>query len=250
MGGGDRRRGPHPGDPRPGLPGRHAGPAGPGGDRPAGGHARRRRGGRRRPRVAPAEPAPSQADAERLRAMLAEARRPVALLGGSRWSAETCAGFAAWAARHDVPVAVSFRRAQLFPADHPNFAGELGIGPNPALLARIKDSDLLLMVGGRLSEMPAQSYGLLGIPDPGLPLVHVHPDRRNSAGSTSPPWRSRRARRRSARPCRTSSRPGRAAPPRPTPPTARGRRHRSRSRGRSSTAKRSRGCGSGCRRTR
>ncbi|MCJ2089981.1 thiamine pyrophosphate-binding protein [Methylobacterium sp. E-005] len=128
------------------------------------------------PRVEPAEPAPSQADAERLRSMLAEARRPVALLGGSRWSGETCAGFAAWAERHDVPVAVSFRRAQLFPADHPNFAGELGIGPNPALLARIKESDLLLMVGGRLSEMPAQSYGLLGIPDPGLPLVHVHPD--------------------------------------------------------------------------
>ncbi|MCJ2061613.1 thiamine pyrophosphate-binding protein [Methylobacterium sp. J-088] len=128
------------------------------------------------PRVEPAEPAPSQADVERLRAMLAEARRPVALLGGSRWSAETCAAFAAWAERHDVPVAVSFRRAQLFPADHPNFAGELGIGPNPALLARIREADLLLMIGGRLSEMPAQSYGLLGIPDPGLPLVHVHPD--------------------------------------------------------------------------
>ncbi|MBE7247171.1 MAG: thiamine pyrophosphate-binding protein, partial [Actinomycetospora chiangmaiensis] len=128
------------------------------------------------PRVIPAEPAPSQADAERLRAMLAEARRPVALLGGSRWRADTVAAFAAWAERHDVPVAVSFRRAQLFPADHPNFAGELGIGPNPALVARIKESDLLLMIGGRLSEMPAQSYGLLGIPDPGLPLIHVHPD--------------------------------------------------------------------------
>jgi hypothetical protein len=49
MGGGDRRRGPHPGDPRPGLPGRAPGPAGPGGDRPAGGHARRCRGGGRRP---------------------------------------------------------------------------------------------------------------------------------------------------------------------------------------------------------
>ena len=57
-----------------------------------------------------------------------------------------------------------------------------GIGPNPALVARIRDADLLLMVGGRLSEMPAQSYGLLGIPDPGLPLVHVHPD----AGGTRP----------------------------------------------------------------
>ncbi|WP_457107963.1 thiamine pyrophosphate-binding protein [Methylobacterium sp. P5_C11] len=128
------------------------------------------------PRVIPAAPAPSRDDAERLRAMLAEARRPMVLLGGSRWTEGAVAALAAWAGRHDLPVAVSFRRAQLFPADHPNFAGELGIGPNPALLARIKESDLLLMVGGRLSEMPAQSYGLLGIPDPGLPLVHVHSD--------------------------------------------------------------------------
>ncbi|MCJ2120381.1 thiamine pyrophosphate-binding protein [Methylobacterium sp. J-001] len=128
------------------------------------------------PLVVPAEPAPSPADVERLRTMLAAARRPVVLVGGARWTKSARATLAAWAERHDVPVAVSFRRANLFSADHPNFAGELGIGPNPALLARIKVSDLLLMVGGRLSEMPAQSYGLLGIPDPGLPLVHVHPD--------------------------------------------------------------------------
>ncbi len=128
------------------------------------------------PRVVPAAPAPSGDDVARLRAMLAEARRPVVLLGGSRWTPGAVAAMAAWAERHDLPVAVSFRRAQLFPADHPNFAGELGIGPNPALLARIREADLLLMVGGRLSEMPAHSYGLLGIPDPGLPLVHVHAD--------------------------------------------------------------------------
>ncbi|KAA0121089.1 thiamine pyrophosphate-binding protein [Methylobacterium sp. P1-11] len=128
------------------------------------------------PHVVPAAPAPSGDDVARLRSMLAEARRPVVLLGGSRWTQSAVAALAAWAERHDLPVAVSFRRAQLFPADHPNFAGELGIGPNPALLARIKEADLLLMVGGRLSEMPAQSYGLLGIPDPGLPLVHVHAD--------------------------------------------------------------------------
>jgi len=128
------------------------------------------------PRVVPAEPAPSPEDVERLRTLLAAARRPVVLLGGARWTEAARTALAAWAESHDVPVAVSFRRANLFDADHPNFAGELGIGPNPDLLALIQASDLLLMVGGRLSEMPAQSYGLLGIPNPGLPLVHVHPD--------------------------------------------------------------------------
>ncbi len=128
------------------------------------------------PRVEPAEPAPSPADMERLAALLAQARAPLVLVGGSRWTAADSAALASFAERFDLPVANSFRRAGLFPADHPNYAGELGIGPNPALLERIRQSDLLLMVGGRLSEMPAQGYTLLGIPEPGVPLVHVHPD--------------------------------------------------------------------------
>lgn len=128
------------------------------------------------PRVEPAEPAPSPADLDRLAALLARARAPLVLVGGSRWRAADSAALAAFAERFDLPVANSFRRAGLFPADHPNYAGELGIGPNPALVERIRQSDLLLMVGGRLSEMPAQGYTLLGIPEPGVPLVHVHPD--------------------------------------------------------------------------
>ncbi|WP_342165874.1 thiamine pyrophosphate-binding protein [Methylobacterium sp. SD21] len=128
------------------------------------------------PRVEPAAPAPSTADMERLAALLAQARAPLVLVGGSRWTAADSAALASFAERFDLPVANSFRRAGLFPADHPNYAGELGIGPNPALLERIRQSDLLLMVGGRLSEMPAQGYTLLGIPEPGVPLVHVHPD--------------------------------------------------------------------------
>lgn len=107
---------------------------------------------------------------------LAGAKSPVAILGGSRWSEQAIEDFKAFAERFDLPVAVSFRRQMLFPADHPNFAGDLGIGPNPKLLKRIQESDLVLLVGGRLSEMPSQSYTLFGIPNPGRPLVHVHPD--------------------------------------------------------------------------
>ncbi len=119
-------------------------------------------------------PAPAQmAD---LAKRFATAKSPVAILGGSRWSPEAIADFQAFTERFDLPVAVSFRRQMLFPADHPNFAGDLGIGPNPKLLARIKESDLVLLVGGRLSEMPSQSYTLFGIPNPGRPLVHVHAD--------------------------------------------------------------------------
>lgn len=104
------------------------------------------------------------------------AERPIAILGGSRWSEEAVAGFTRFAERFDLPVACSFRRQMLFDNLHPNYAGDVGIGINPKLLARVKSSDLILLVGGRLSEMPSQSYSLLDIPSPTQQLVHVHPD--------------------------------------------------------------------------
>ena len=78
--------------------------------------------------------------------------------------------------RFELPVACTFRRQMLFPADHASYIGDLGLGVNPKLLARIKDADLVLLVGGRLSEIPSQAYTLLDIPAPQQKLVHVHPD--------------------------------------------------------------------------
>lgn len=84
--------------------------------------------------------------------------------------------FADFAQRHALPTAVSFRRQMLFPADHPCFIGDVGLGINPALLKRVADADLVLLVGGRMSENPSQAYTLLDIPVPKQKLVHVHPD--------------------------------------------------------------------------
>ncbi len=119
--------------------------------------------------------APSAAALERLATLLNDAQRPLAILGGSGWSAAAVARFAQFAQRHDLPVAVSFRRQGLFPAEHPNFVGDIGVAANPDLIAYARDSDLILLVGGRLSEMPSQSYTLLDTPNPSQTLVHVHP---------------------------------------------------------------------------
>ena len=116
------------------------------------------------------------AQIEALGQELARAKRPIAILGGSRWDAQAVDQFAAFAARWQLPVTVQFRRQMLFPARHPSFAGDLGLGSNPELIRYIKESDLVLLVGGRMSEVPSQSYTLLGIPVPAQRLVHVHPD--------------------------------------------------------------------------
>ena len=124
---------------------------------------------------APVVMKPGAADMEALQRRLLAAERPIVLAGGSGWSEQGVKDLQRFAETFDLPVAVSFRRQMLFPADHPNFAGDLGIGPNPKLLERVKNADLVLLVGGRLSEMPSQSYTLFDIPGDGSKLVHVHP---------------------------------------------------------------------------
>lgn len=125
---------------------------------------------------APVETHPGLTQTAELQKLLWAAKRPIAILGGSRWSEAAVRRFTRFAERFDLPVACGFRRQMLFPHDHPCYAGDLGLGVNPKLLARIREADLVLAVGGRLSEVPSQSYELFGIPDPGVDLVHVHPD--------------------------------------------------------------------------
>lgn len=127
------------------------------------------------PIVRVATPAPPPPVMQGLEGQLHYAKRPMMIVGGSRWSQHSVAAAEVFAAKHDLPVAVTFRRQGLFDHEHPNYAGDLGIGPNPKLKARIEESDLLIVVGARLSEMPSQGFTLLNFPKPQIQLVHVHP---------------------------------------------------------------------------
>jgi acetolactate synthase-1/2/3 large subunit len=120
--------------------------------------------------------APAKGQMATLAALLTQAKAPVAILGGTRWDPQAVKDFIAFAEKFDLPVAVSFRRQMLFPANHPCFIGDVGIGLNPALLARVAQADVVLLVGGRMSEMPSQAYTLFDIPVPKQTLIHVHPD--------------------------------------------------------------------------
>jgi acetolactate synthase-1/2/3 large subunit len=123
----------------------------------------------------PVETWPGLTDMSRLQKLLWASKRPIALVGGSRWSEPAFGALARFAERFALPVATTFRRQYLFDGLHPCYAGDLGIGPNPKLLARVKGADLVLLIGGRLSEMSTQGYTLFDIPEPQMKLVHVHP---------------------------------------------------------------------------
>jgi acetolactate synthase-1/2/3 large subunit len=127
------------------------------------------------PAFAPVETAPGADAMGKLRALLLAAERPLVLAGGSRWSEEGSAALQDFAARFALPVATTFRRTHLVDPLHPSYAGELGNGPNPKLVARAKAADLIVLIGGRLGELPSQRYTVLDIPAPRQTFVHVHP---------------------------------------------------------------------------
>jgi acetolactate synthase-1/2/3 large subunit len=118
---------------------------------------------------------PGADDINRLQKLLGEAKRPVVLIGGSRWTEHASDALMRFAERFALPVATTFRRGHLLDAMHRCYAGDFGIGPNPKLLARVKGADLVLLIGGRFGEMPSQSYSIFDIPEPQTKLVHVHP---------------------------------------------------------------------------
>lgn len=119
-----------------------------------------------------AAPAPEQI--KQLAELLANAKRPVVLLGGGGWTLEACAKLQTFVERHHLPTACTFRFQDLFDNRHPNYIGDVGIGINPALAKRIEQSDLILAIGPRLGEMTTGGYTLLQAPIPNQKLVHIH----------------------------------------------------------------------------
>ena len=117
---------------------------------------------------------PGAADLAEMRRLLSTAERPIMLVGGSGWTDQACHEIACFAEANDLPVCCSFRRQDIVDNGSPIFVGDLGTGASPTLVARLKEADLLLAVGARIGEITSQSYSLLGIPEPGKLLIHVH----------------------------------------------------------------------------
>jgi len=118
---------------------------------------------------------PGAADLAEMQRLLAAAQRPLMLVGGGGWTDEACRDIANFVQANDLPVCCSFRRQDIVDNRLPCFIGDLGTGASPALIARFKQANLLLAVGARIGEITSQSYSLMGIPDPGKVLIHVHP---------------------------------------------------------------------------
>ncbi len=110
-----------------------------------------------------------------LKARLEKSERPFMIVGGGTWSAKAKADIEAFATSWDLPVGVSFRCQDYISNELPFYAGDVGIGINPKLMARIQEADLLIAAGPRLGEITTSGYTLLDVPVTKPDLVHIHP---------------------------------------------------------------------------
>jgi acetolactate synthase-1/2/3 large subunit len=129
-----------------------------------------------RPRVVPVVQPVCSGAMGTLMALLKDACAPIAIVGGAGWDAGAAHYFAEFAAGIGLPVATAFRRQDAIANDCPVYAGNLGYGPNPKLVERVKAADLVIAVGARLGEATTDGYTLITPDHPGQILVHVHPD--------------------------------------------------------------------------
>jgi acetolactate synthase-1/2/3 large subunit len=126
------------------------------------------------PRCVPALAWPAPGALRDLRAMLLAAQRPLLIAGGSGWDAEGANALQRFAENWQLPVGCGFRFQDTFDNRHPLYAGDVGIGINPKLAARVREADLIIALGVRLGEMTTGGYTLLDVPRPKQKLVHVH----------------------------------------------------------------------------
>jgi acetolactate synthase-1/2/3 large subunit len=120
------------------------------------------------------ESAPTTDAIQRLTTLLQEAERPFLIVGGSGWNRSACVDLQRFVETQGLPVGCAFRFQDLIDNTHRNYAGDVGVGVNPELAARIKASDLLICIGARLGEMTTGGYELVNAPIPAQKLVHIH----------------------------------------------------------------------------
>lgn len=133
-------------------------------------------GGSPRPFVTRPAQAPCPDAMQAMMAMIGDAASPVAIIGGAGWNAKAREYFQLFAERIGIPVATAFRRQDAIAASSSVYAGNLGYGPNPKLVERVKQADLILAVGARLGEATTDGYTFPTLDHPDQQLIHIHPD--------------------------------------------------------------------------
>ncbi|BBD39646.1 thiamine pyrophosphate-binding protein [Aminobacter sp. Y103A] len=122
------------------------------------------------------QPSAGREEVLRFGELLTYAKRPLMVVGCGSWAADDCMALAQFARTFKVPVAAAFRSQDAFDNDDDLYVGDLGLGQNPKLSQRLRESDLVIALGTQLEENVTKGYTLIGIPTAEMKLVHIHPN--------------------------------------------------------------------------
>jgi acetolactate synthase I/II/III large subunit len=125
---------------------------------------------------APAQASPGEHELAELRRLLATAERPLAIVGGQPWTDGAGERLGQWLEACAIPVASAWRCQDYVDNESRCYAGHLGLGQDPALTARLREADALLVVGARLGDIETSGFTTIPPPGTGRTLIHVHPD--------------------------------------------------------------------------
>ena len=124
---------------------------------------------------------PRQEDLDKLAEMISRAERPLILVGGALLAEslddkDVLNDLNTLSESWILPISPTHRRPQLFDSKHPNYGGYMGIRVPSSLLDHMKKTDLMVVLGERLTDTVSQSYKFPSAPKPQFFMAHIWPD--------------------------------------------------------------------------
>ena len=112
----------------------------------------------------------------RLTRCLSNSSNPIIILSGSKWTQSMKTNLEIFAKKHSIPIAVTFRKGDLFNNQHKNYIGSIGVGPDSNLISYAENSDLILLIGGEFGEIETKKFARFKKSDDKQLIFHVTSD--------------------------------------------------------------------------
>jgi acetolactate synthase I/II/III large subunit len=129
------------------------------------------------------KPQPNENELELTSNLLKDAKKPLIIAGGGINSANARKELLLFAEKMNIPVLSAFRRHDVLPNQHPLYAGHLGLGTPKEIINCVKESDVILAIGTRLSEVTTQDYSLFSHQQK---IIHIDIDYQSMLKGTLP----------------------------------------------------------------
>ncbi|WP_198677497.1 thiamine pyrophosphate-dependent enzyme [Leucobacter luti] len=130
---------------------------------------------------------PDPAAMRRTAELIANAQRPVFVVGGDRWDAQAAAAMRRVAEDTGVPVVSDFRAHDAYPHSSPSWVGSLGYGRNDAALAAYDEADLVCYVGTSRKDVLSDGF-TIGDRAEHVVVVHADAELHEHTGLLSEHW--------------------------------------------------------------